>query len=42
MNRADDADQYNPYCTVCQSCGETGCCSSTICAHEEYDKWYKQ
>lgn len=32
-------DEYNPYCPVCDSCGETGCCPSSICTQEEGCKY---
>jgi hypothetical protein len=24
-------DNYNPYCPVCNACGEEGCCSALMC-----------
>lgn len=26
-------DNYTPYCKVCSSCGENGCCSPLLCAY---------
>lgn len=26
-----DADDYSPYCPICEGCGEDGCCSAFSC-----------
>lgn len=26
-----ELDDYSPYCSICDSCGETSCCPSTCC-----------
>jgi len=26
-----EEENYSPYCPVCQSCGEDGCCPATSC-----------
>ena len=28
-----DNDEYSPYCPICDSCGEDGCCPATSCKH---------
>lgn len=28
------AQDYNPYCPVCESCGEEGCCSALSCKQD--------
>jgi hypothetical protein len=28
-----EEENYSPYCPICQSCGEDGCCSATSCQH---------
>ena len=39
-----DSDNYNPYCPVCNGCGEAGCCSPTNCDPDniscQYSKTY--
>lgn len=31
--------KYDVYCTYCSSCGETGCCSPTICTNHKKGKY---
>jgi len=34
-----EENNYDPYCPVCGSCGEDGCCSATSCKqHSEETK----
>jgi hypothetical protein len=32
-------NRYNPYCKYCSSCGETGCCSASICINHKRGKY---
>ena len=39
----DDEDYESPYCEVCKSCGEEGCCSveKSLLGHNcKYGEWY--
>jgi len=36
-----EKDFDNPYCTVCNSCGEDGCCPASSCTFEEGCKYGK-
>ena len=27
----EENEEYSPYCKLCESCGESGCCSYTNC-----------
>lgn len=33
------SEDYNPYCTVCESCGEDGCCSAMSCKQSPDGKY---
>ena len=35
MENSANIEEYSPYCKVCESCGETGCCRPTICQQGE-------
>ncbi len=32
-------ESYNPYCSICGSCGEDGCCSATTCKQDPNGKY---
>ena len=32
-------EEYNPYCPICDSCGEDGCCSATSCKQHPEGKY---
>ena len=34
-------EEYNPYCPICDSCGEDGCCSATSCQQHPEGKYCK-
>ncbi len=34
-------EDYNPYCTICDSCGEDGCCPATSCKQHPDGKYCK-
>ena len=43
INTEDKEDYESPYCEVCESCGEEGCCSieKSILGHGcKYAQWY--
>jgi hypothetical protein len=27
-------EEYNPYCKICEACGEEGCCSAICCQQD--------
>lgn len=31
----ENIEEYSPYCKLCSSCGESGCCSPMMCSFEE-------
>lgn len=33
----EDEEDYSPYCKVCESCGEDGCCSYLSCVFASID-----
>ena len=35
----EDDDSYSPYCKICTSCGETGCCSPIACEQHPDGKY---
>ncbi len=37
----DKEEEYNPYCKICDSCGEDGCCSATSCQQHPDGKYCK-
>ena len=40
MDVEDDyLEEYNPYCKICNSCGEEGCCPPTICSNHPDGKY---
>ena len=41
MDTEEDELEYSPYCKICSSCGETGCCPVYMCTMEDGCK-YKQ
>ena len=32
-------ESYNPYCPICDSCGEDGCCSALNCKQSDNGKY---
>lgn len=32
-------ESYNPYCPICDSCGEDGCCSALNCEQSDNGKY---
>ena len=38
-NKEKTEDSYNPYCSVCDSCGEDGCCSALNCKQSNNGKY---
>lgn len=39
----NEIENYNPYCEICDACGESGCCPPTQCDVKEggkYCEWY--
>ena len=37
MGKTDES--YNPYCPICDSCGEDGCCSALNCKQSDNGKY---
>ena len=38
-NKEKTKDSYNPYCPICDSCGEDGCCSALNCKQSNNGKY---
>jgi hypothetical protein len=34
-------EEYSPYCPICDSCGEDGCCPATACKQHNDGKYCK-
>ena len=42
-NQEPEEEFESPYCPICSSCGEDGCCPATMCVHDpngKYCDWY--
>lgn len=38
-NKEKTEESYNPYCSICDSCGEDGCCSALNCEQSKNGKY---
>jgi hypothetical protein len=38
-NKEKTEESYNPYCSICDSCGEDGCCSALNCKQSNNGKY---
>lgn len=33
LEEKNKEESYSPYCSICEACGEEGCCSANMCKH---------